>query len=125
MWRDDKIQVCYIGNNKPRNLQEKYNLTYLSMPQCNFEQVEQWDLLIIEMKKEHLDEILKWVFSIHCIKKVPILAITYNLDVKDKLLLNNFGIRDYIDGGYDIQVIQNKLEGMIRMINWEHTENNG
>lgn len=69
----------------------------MSMSQCDFKQVEQWDLLIIEMKKEHLDEILKWVFSLQCIKKVPILAITYNFDIKDKLLLNNFGIRDYID----------------------------
>lgn len=94
------------------------------MSQCDFKQVEQWDLLIIEMKKEHLDEILKWVFSLQCIKKVPILAITYNFDIKDKLLLNNFGIRDYIDGYYDIQVIHNKLDDMVRMINWKHTENN-
>lgn len=123
-WRDDKILVCYIGNNKPQNLQGKYNLTYMSMSQCDFKQVEQWDLLIIEMKKEHLDEILKWVFSLQCIKKVPILAITYNFDIKDKLLLNNFGIRDYIDGYYDIQVIHNKLDDMVQMINWKHTENN-
>lgn len=90
------------------------------MTECNFEQVEQCDLLIIEMKKEHLDETLKWVFLLRCKKKIPILAITYDFNTKDKLLLDNFGIRDYTDGCNNIQSIQNKLDGMIRMINWKN-----
>ncbi len=106
----------------PKYLEKEYNLVYIL--ECNLEQAEKYDLLIIEMKKGNLNEILKWVFGLYCRKRIPILAIIYDFSITDKLLLNKFGIRDYVDGHYDVQLIQNRLKYMIRRINWENTKIN-
>ncbi|MFU0824760.1 MAG: hypothetical protein ACFWTK_07225 [Clostridium sp.] len=105
----------------PPYLEKEYNV--MCVQRDNMEQLEKCDLLILEMKKEELNEILKWVFYLDCRKKIPILAITNKYSNTEKLLLSKFGIMDYVDEQCGVQEIQHKLDSMIRRINWKRQIN--
>lgn len=77
-----------------------------------------YDILVIEIDKKNIENVLKWVFKLHCEKRVPILAILHGCSCGDKIVLNQFGIVDYIDDSYTMQDIQKKLDIMIKKINW-------
>lgn len=101
----------------PQYLEKEFNVMYVQ--EQDVELIEKCDLLIVEMQKEDIDKILNWVFRLYCKRKIPILAVTHKFGILEKLLLNRFEIRDYVDGLCDIQEVRFKLNSMIRRINLE------
>lgn len=120
-WSVD-MRILYVGERTTFNLaNNRVDMIFdrTSVEQLNIRNiVSEYNILVIEINSENIDIILKWVFKLYCEKKIPILAILHGCSCADKILLNQFGITDYIDDYYTIPQLGKKLSIMANKIKW-------
>lgn len=117
------MKIYYIGNNRPSYLDDYGDISFCEYDQCNqmklVELANDCDLLLIEIMKENIGKIIRWIFCLHCIEEIPILAIIKGCTTTDKLKLIRFGITDYIDEKCNLNEFQDKMNTMLRIVNWK------
>jgi len=117
------LKIYYLGKNKPLYLDDYGDILFCEYDQCNqmrlTELANDCDLLLIEIKKENIGKIIKWIFCLHCKEKIPILAIIEGCTTADKLKLIRFGITDYIDEKCNLNEFQDKMNTMLRIVKWK------
>jgi len=121
-WSFKLLKICYIGNYEIvhfRNYGEVLFIKYSELEQLDIlNTLQQYDLLLLEINKDCIDNIIKWIFNMHCKVKIPILAILDHCNNRDKLKLDRIGVRDYIDKNFDIDSVESKIENITRLIHW-------
>lgn len=119
----DLVRILYLGKHAAFNLIKKeFDIFFDRTPidQLNKQKIiDGYDILVIEISSENIDIILKWVFKLHCEKKIPILAVLQSCSSADKLLLNQFGIEDYIEDHDIIRQLERKLNIIANKIKWK------
>lgn len=117
------IKIGYIGDHAfPDFNRSNFELDFIgsSIEKLDAHNIlSLYEILIIEISKENIDSVLKFIFRLFCIKKVAVLAILYDCSNTEKILLNQFGITDYIDSSYDLQKIHKTLDTMVRKLRWK------
>ncbi|MDE6209786.1 MAG: hypothetical protein K2M73_08980 [Lachnospiraceae bacterium] len=120
------MKMCYLGSNIPQYLKEEYyDMDFYNTSPDQFDiykVINIYDMLIIEISSENMENVLKWVFRLHCKKKIPILAILIGCSNADKIILNKFKITDYIDIGCKPHEIKKICDTIILRMNWKKTE---
>lgn len=117
------MKIYYVGKNKPSYLDDYENILFCEYDQCNqnklMELANDCDLLLLEIMKENIGKIIKWIFWLHCKEEIPILAIIKGCTTADKLKLIRFGITDYIDAKCSLNEFQDKMNTMLRIVKWK------
>ena len=116
------MKIYYLGHDRPPYLDDYRDILF-----CEYDQYNQMKLmelvngcdLLIEITKENIGKIIKWIFCLHCKEKIPILAIIRGCTTADKLKLVRFGITDYIDEKCNLKEFQNKMNKMLRIVKWK------
>lgn len=125
-WSIKVLKIYYIGNYEIiqfRNYGEVFFMNYSELEKLDvFDTLQQYDLLLIEISKDYIDKIMRWIFDLHCKVKIPILAILDNCNNRDKLKLDEIGVRDYIDKDFEIDEIESKIGNLARLISWQREE---
>lgn len=104
-------KICYIGTQHYVDNYSSKNICFfndVSFIDARYIEMNNIELIILEISKKDLDIILKWVFKVLCLKSIPILAILKDCDNKDKIILHNFGITEFIDVN-NINLIYKKI----------------
>lgn len=118
----DDMRILYAGDHTAFDLINKeFDISFDRTPvdQLNIHDVVAgYDILIMEISTESMDVILKWVFKLYCEKKIPILAVLNGCSSADKILLNQFGIADYIEDYYIIRQLEDKLNIIANKMKW-------
>lgn len=117
------MKICYLGSSIPQYLKSEYydmDFYNTSIDQFDiYKVINVYDMLIIEISSDDVENVLKWVFRLYCKKKVPILALLIGCSNADKIILNKFKITDYIDIDCAPHEIRTKCDTIIRRINWK------
>ncbi len=116
------MRILYVGEHTAINLtKNEFDISFDRTPieLLNIRNiVSEYNILIIEISPEKIDTILKWVFKLYCEKKIPILAVLHDCSSADKILLNQFGISDYIDDYCIVHQLEEKLNIIANKIKW-------
>lgn len=125
-WSVKVLKIYYIGNHEMvrfRDYGEVFFVNYSELDQLDvFDTLHQYDLLLIEISKNYMEKIIRWIFNLHCKVEIPILAILDDCNNRDKLKLDRMGVKDYIDKNSEKDEIESKLENMARLISWQRRD---
>ena len=116
------MRILYVGEHADFDLaNEDFDISFERTPveQLNIQNIiAGYDILVMEISKENMDIVLKWVFKLYCEKRMPILAVLNGCNSADKILLNQFGISDYIDDYCIVHQLEKKLNIIANKIKW-------
>lgn len=116
------MRILYVGEHADFDLaNEDFDISFERTPveQLNIQNIiAGYDILVMEISKENMDIVLKWVFKLYCEKRMPILAVLNGCSSADKILLNQFGISDYIDDYCTVHQLEKKLNIIANKIKW-------
>lgn len=116
------MRILYVGEHADFDLaNEDFDISFERTPveQLNIQNIiAGYDILVMEISKENMDIVLKWVFKLYCEKRMPILAVLNGCSNANKILLNQFGISDYIDDYCTVHQLEKKLNIIANKIKW-------
>lgn len=118
----DDMRILYIGQSMPFDLKKKQFDIIFDRTPIELLDIQNivcgYDILVMEISAENIHVILKWIFKLYCKKKIPILAVLHGCSSADKILLNQFGIADYIEDYCIVQQLEEKLNIIANKIKW-------
>lgn len=81
-WTIKVLKIYYVGNYEIvqfRYYEEVFFINYSELEQLDiFDILQKCDLSLIEINKNYIDKIIRWIFNLCCKVKIPILAILNN-----------------------------------------------
>ena len=122
----DIVYIGYMGKEHSIYLEIIKENNDISIIEFGEKQIDEYnicatlDIVIIEIKKDNIKGALKSIFKLRCKKDILIFAILSDCKNEDKILLNNFGVCDYMDEFASNSEFQHKIEMMIRKINYRN-----